>query len=70
MALGKYRHGSQAGQAMAAQALQFRLVGHGGLRGHRLASLRAVTVFPEGHPLARLEQVGLAQLAEVDVRCV
>ena len=38
-----------------------------GLRGHRLASLRAVTVFPEGHPLARLEQVGLAQLAEVDV---
>lgn len=38
-----------------------------GLRGHRLASLRAVTVFPDGHPLARLEQVGLAQLAEVDV---
>ncbi len=38
-----------------------------GLRGHRLASLRAVAVFPAGHALARLESVNFSQLAEVDV---
>src|SRR5690606_25086954 len=38
-----------------------------GLRGHRLASLRAVAVFPKAHPMARLEQVDLACLAEADV---
>ncbi len=36
-----------------------------GLRGHRLACLRAVAVFPRAHPLSRLQTVDLAQLAEV-----
>ncbi|WP_191576745.1 MULTISPECIES: LysR family transcriptional regulator [Achromobacter] len=38
-----------------------------GLRGHRLASLRAVAVFPASHALARLESVNFSHLAEVDV---
>ncbi|WP_459617729.1 LysR family transcriptional regulator [Bordetella sp. 2513F-2] len=38
-----------------------------GLRGHRLASLQAVAVFPRGHPLERMDSVALAQLAETDV---
>ncbi|WP_291377282.1 MULTISPECIES: LysR family transcriptional regulator [Achromobacter] len=38
-----------------------------GLRGHRLASLRAVAVFPASHALARLESVSFSHLAEVDV---
>jgi len=38
-----------------------------GLRGHRLACLRAVAVFPKAHPMARLKQISLARLAEADV---
>ena len=38
-----------------------------GLRGHRLASLQAVAVFPKDHTLTRLEQVEFAQLADADV---
>ena len=38
-----------------------------GLRGHRLASLRAVAVFPRNHPLARLQCVEFSHLSEADV---
>ncbi len=38
-----------------------------GLRGHRLASLRAVAVFASTHALARLASVDFAHLADVDV---
>lgn len=38
-----------------------------GLRGHRLASLRAVAVFPAGHALARLEAIDFSHLAGLDV---
>lgn len=38
-----------------------------GLRGHRLASLRAVAVFPAGHALARLASVDFPHLAGLDV---
>lgn len=38
-----------------------------GLRGHLLASLQAVAVFPKDHTLTRLEQVEFAQLADADV---
>ncbi|MFY0475669.1 LysR family transcriptional regulator [Achromobacter marplatensis] len=38
-----------------------------GLRGHRLASLRAVAVFPTGHALARLGTVDFSHLAGLDV---
>jgi DNA-binding transcriptional LysR family regulator len=38
-----------------------------GLRGHRLASLRAVAVFPAGHALARLGAVDFSHLAGLDV---
>ncbi|EJO32090.1 LysR family transcriptional regulator [Achromobacter marplatensis] len=38
-----------------------------GLRGHRLASLRAVAVFPAAHGLARLARVDFPHLADLDV---
>jgi DNA-binding transcriptional LysR family regulator len=38
-----------------------------GLRGHRLASLRAVAVFPAGHALSRVERVDFSHLADEDV---
>ncbi|PQZ71753.1 LysR family transcriptional regulator [Achromobacter sp. MYb9] len=38
-----------------------------GLRGHRLASLRAVAVFPGGHALARLGAIDFSHLAGLDV---
>ncbi|MDR6602718.1 DNA-binding transcriptional LysR family regulator [Achromobacter deleyi] len=38
-----------------------------GLRGHRLASLRAVAVFPAGHALVRLGAVDFSHLAGLDV---
>ncbi len=38
-----------------------------GLRGHRLASLRAVAVFPAEHALARLGAIDFSHLAGLDV---
>jgi DNA-binding transcriptional LysR family regulator len=38
-----------------------------GLRGHRLASLRAVAVFPAAHGLARLEHVDFPHLIDLDM---